>query len=361
MPDNHNNYWFQRNPKKTLFGFVILIYIAGDLAAGSLFLFDTARIYHPYFHHGLAGSRKSYSKWGHTTHVLYTNSLGFKDSSRKDIPLKSTKYRIVVIGDSFTEGVGYPHNETFVGKAERNLSAAGIEIYNAAVISYCPKLYYLKIKFLLEEVGFRFNALYVYMDVSDIQDEIVYRDFIPAQQSWAQKSFHSFDQACKNHSYTYRMVRDYLLYGNGKQIMASWSVRLKRILKNSAQSRPVSGNRQESLWLNQGLRLAEEHMLQLYGLCKAHGIKMTIAVYPWKSHIMNKDLNSRQVVFWQNFAKRNSIDFLNYYPDFINETAPRETVNKYFIPGDVHWNQSGHALIAVKLIKHISGRLYNMN
>lgn len=394
MSNNHNTRWFQRNPKKALLGFVILTYILCDLVAGSWLLCDTARIYHPFYHHGLANNQKSRSKWGQNTYVMYTNSLGFKDEKKRNIPLESQTYRIVVIGDSFTEGLGYPHEKTFVGITEKNLHTTKIEIFNAGVMSYCPKLYYLKIQYLLEKVGFRFNALYVYLDVSDIQDEIVYRDFTPGKESFIQRVIRAGDDLGRNHSYTYRMLRDYMLYGNGKEIINSWRTKLKKIIQKNSSSPCGDQDKEKALmttqlgdnntpehpqeidmqhfyesythdrdrwfeeaifqaWGKQGLRLAEEHMKQLYALCNTYGIKMVIAVYPWKNHIKSKELTSRQVTFWQVVASQYSIDFLNYFPDFINETEPSEIIKTYFIPGDVHWNDKGHELIATKLINHI--------
>jgi hypothetical protein len=43
---------------------------------------------------------------------VFTDSLGFKDASRRAVP---DRRRILFIGDSFTEGVGLPYEQTFVG------------------------------------------------------------------------------------------------------------------------------------------------------------------------------------------------------------------------------------------------------
>ena len=232
--------WFTRNPKKTLSGCILLTYLVFDLIAGSLLLLDTTRIYHPVFHHGFANNRSSRAKWGKNTYIITTNSLGFKDERKRKIPLTSPKNRIVVIGDSFTEGVGYPHEQTFVGLAERNSKIVNIDIFNAGVMSYCPKLYYLKIRYLLEDVGFRFNELYVYLDISDIQDEIVYRHFSPSTQSVVQKTVRKVDDVFRNRSYTYRILRDYMLYGNGKRIVNSLRSTLKRFVKATSSNKSLS-------------------------------------------------------------------------------------------------------------------------
>jgi len=48
------------------------------------------------------------------------------------------------------------------------------------------------------------------------------------------------------------------------------------------------------------------------------------------------------------------ISFINYFPLFINATDPEEIIVHYFIKGDVHWNEKGHALIAQELITQLN-------
>ena len=94
-------------------------------------------------------------------------------------------------------------------------------------------------------------------------------------------------------------------------------------------------------------------MKRLCLLCNDHGIKITIAVFPSPYQIRARDINSLQVTFWKSFAKRHNARFINYFPNFINSENSDDVIRKYFIPGDVHWNEHGHALIAKKLLKII--------
>ncbi len=50
----------------------------------------------------------------------------------------------------------------------------------------------------------------------------------------------------------------------------------------------------------------------------------------------------------------NNIGFVNFYPNFINDTDPTEMIKNYFIPGDVHWNTEGNNLVAEKMFEYIS-------
>ncbi|HIN39185.1 MAG TPA: hypothetical protein EYM84_02810 [Flavobacteriales bacterium] len=102
----------ERNPAKALLLLISLFLIITDLIIG-LFLipkdndyYNTFRTSHTYYHHGLKPNQKALAKGINGEFVLFTNSLGLRDSSIREVPIKSRKRRILFIGDSFTEGVG---------------------------------------------------------------------------------------------------------------------------------------------------------------------------------------------------------------------------------------------------------------
>ena len=104
----------------------------------------------------------------------------------------------------------------------------------------------------------------------------------------------------------------------------------------------------------QGLSLAAERMSQLRQLLDQHHIPLTIVVYPWPDQIYHRDLNSTQVVFWQKWAEENGATMINLFPLFINEADPGQTIRRYYIRGDTHWNKRGHALVATRLSQELS-------
>jgi hypothetical protein len=65
----------------------------------------------------------------------------------------------------------------------------GIEVLNAGVVSYSPKLYDLRMRWLLTHDGLDLQRLVVFLDVSDIHDEVLYEAFVPrADDAWVQAS-----------------------------------------------------------------------------------------------------------------------------------------------------------------------------
>lgn len=103
---------------------------------------------------------------------INTNSLAFRDSEVRYVLKVAQSRRILLIGDSFTEGVGTEFENTFAGLLQRagQSRAEKVEFLNAAVSSYSPTLYYRKIKFLLDS-GVTFDEVVVFSDISDVYDE----------------------------------------------------------------------------------------------------------------------------------------------------------------------------------------------
>ena len=99
-----------------------------------------ARIPDPIVHHNLAPRFEGVDSWGETRYRLVTDSLGFKDATTRDVPLKSDTHRVLLIGDSFTEGVGVEFQDTFAGLLYRagQERTPKIEFLNAGLSSYSP-------------------------------------------------------------------------------------------------------------------------------------------------------------------------------------------------------------------------------
>ena len=127
------------------------------------------------YHHSLRENVSTYDYWGTYRYIFKTNSLGFKDRYNREInKLTNSKKRVIIIGDSFTEGIGYEYDNTFVGLLDNHKLNENIEILNAGVASQSPIIYFKKIKYLLEEKNINFDELIVFLDISDIPDEYYY-------------------------------------------------------------------------------------------------------------------------------------------------------------------------------------------
>ena len=346
---------FERRKKWILVGAFAACYAFFDLVVGSLLIPRVPRRFHPYYHHDLK-THQHYEdeKWGTHRYALITNSLGFKDSSRREIALETDRRRIVFIGDSFTEGVGMAYGDSFVGLVDAALADRPVEVLNAGVVSYCPLLYRLKVQYLLEEVGLRFDQLYVFIDISDIQDEIVYQGFEPQ----AFPLHRHVDAFLKRHSYTYGFVRNnYALLYEIRSLFGEVEEVMQPDRYAFGRSRWTYDDDVFAEWGARGLELAQRNMDQLVALCRDYGVEVVIAVYPWPDQLVREEAAaSIQARSWREFAAAHQVGFIDYFPVFATAGAPADVRDRYFIAGDSHWNAAGHRLIAGAVVEHILAR-----
>ncbi len=310
------------------------------------------------YHHDLAkNANEKDSTWGDTTYTTKTNSLGFRDRINRKIPLKTEKKRLVFIGDSVTEGLGLNYEDTFVGLIENALKEKH-SILNAGVTSYSPIIYWKKIDYLINKVGLQFDELIVYLDVSDIQDEAsIYK----LNDSGVASGFKGAVSERK------KILQSELIKEN--TILWAWlrSLRKKEkpaipresiFSKKETQTYENSINLHRGSWTfdeniykeygEKGLNLSAIYMENLLETLKANDIKMTLAIYPWPGQIFYDNVNSKHAVFWENWAKKNKVKFVNHFIDFFlskNEFGAIKTIEKYYILGDVHLNTKGNILI----------------
>jgi len=319
-------FWLVK-PKK-----IILLFIALDFIVGSLVLPPIYNIPNFLYHHDLSRNFEGKELWGNVRYKIITNSLGFKDNRKRLIELVTAKYRILFIGDSFTEGVGYSYDDTYVGIIDKELGRENFEILNAGVVTYSPKLYYEKIKYLVEKKGLKFDELYVYLDISDMTDDAKYENLVPYKNKLI--SFligsHCF---LKRHLITYRVYNS-ILYRS----------RILYRLFEDKQGAAIPDGDNKYVY-------SERNMNKLYDLCKANRIEMNIAVYPYPAQVREGITENEYVRFWKNFCADRNINFINYYPDFINEGKPDIVIDKYFLANDPHWNNQGQKKIAYKWLK----------
>jgi lysophospholipase L1-like esterase len=346
----------------------VVLFVITDLVLGRVTIMRSERMFHPYFHHTFARNATFTEVWGDQKYVIHTNSLGFKDERIRNVPLEAEpgKTRVVLLGDSFTEGIGLPYEQTLAGLVQRRLGTERFEILNAGIASYSPRAYYLKMRYLLEQEGLRLHHLVVFVDISDVRDEIAYKGFQPQPRSSVSREADFF---LKNHSFAYVNLRPRLRqWYEQAQIIRTYGRHKPRTAPDAAAdaSQPLDVNRfldgrdaERSRWTfddnvfekwgRAGVALAVSNMAQLVDLCKRRRIALTIAVYPWPDQILRHDLESRQVSVWRTFAAEHGVGFINYFPDFIGDGDAVATVRARFIKGDSHWNTAGHRVIADRL------------
>lgn len=368
-PDAQKNL-FERNPRKTLVFTAALLILIADVLARAVFdpTGPSFRCSSPYYHHDFLPNRNAETTWGDQKYSVFTNSLGFRDRTVRDVPPASKQKRIVLIGDSFIEGMGVTYENSVAGILGDSLKGDGIEVLNAAAVSYSPRLYFLKIRHMIQQKHLDFNELYVFLDVSDPHDEIIYKYWEPADGSAFASGLRALDEFFQSRSFLYsylaarrRLNRQKAISNvfpaKGAADSQFWVQDLKEYLRRAdpEKDRFLWPNKTSAFneWGREGLSLCERYVTELQQLCVRHGIQLTIVVYPSPYQLTGSNLNGIPVTFWRSFAEEHRIDFVNLFPTFIGSRPPETAYATYFITGDVHWNEAGNRLVAEAVLKHI--------
>ncbi len=448
---NSRNSIFVRNPKITIFFVITISVLILDVVLTNIFLIYGNKnndqlpgvkppilgVRNEIYHHDLIKNGMIEVKYnrdyafslGISKAKLFTNSLGFKDKSSRTIPLLSSKNftkRIVFIGDSFTEGLFLEYEDTFVGIIDKELNKKSIQVLNAGVGSYSPIIYWRKVKYLIEEVGLKFNELVVFIDMSDICDEkyryrLSKRGHVIDRNPYRVDTHRSFPPPINDSGFTgqikkilhsqttllhhatnvaYDLInRDQINFSFARRsfefnawdkipttfqqkrqktllqlgsCLTRWSFEkfdpdvdktYSEFRNNDRYLEDVYSTSLNDRYLEKeyDIQKMKKYMDKLHQLTRDNNIKLTIAVYPWPFQVWFEDLNSVHVKIWEEWSRRNNVNFINYFPDFVSEGLTKkdkkEVVEKYYFYQDVHFNKQGNKLVAKKFLeKYFSDR-----
>jgi len=357
------------------------------------------RMLSPQFHHGLRPMMDVKARVGPAIYDFATNSLGMVDARPRRIDPAANQCRYLVIGDSFTEGFGVGWDKSWAGILAKRWRIDGVDLLNAGVVSYSPTIYYRRVRHLIEDVGLKFGALLVMIDLSDASDEWRSYDLdaqgnvVPIGHVWQIRPMD--DPNWRDHvrfwiqdnSVIAQLVKDVRQKLRRKRPPAPPAAPGPPIPHRPAAPMPlgeiavpaplveapprppgyvgtldVENGRwtvdREAFerWGRDGLRVAAERMDRLLMLLRRHDIKLTVAVYPWPDQIFAGDRESVQVRFWREWTRARRVDFIDLFPPFFNELDPLETIRRYYVRGDFHWSAEGNALIAARLDQAIEPR-----
>ena len=317
------------------------------------------RIKNDIFHHSLLPSFDGTASWGREIYRICTDVNGFK-SDCENIFTSRNSFDIAFIGDSFTEAIGVPYEDSFVGLFAN--SKPDLNVANLGVSSYSPTIYRAKIEDLIRR-NYVFNHVIVFIDISDIQDESLYfrdshgnvllssdsavqqRVLLTRVKQFVSDNFSLF-------AYGYRSVKQILIGdvgASGRGIFA---------LETSEWTYNASSNAYGSLGVNRSIEKAVYEMTLLHELLKGEGIKFSLGVYPWPAQIREMMLNNSdsnlQADIWRDFCINRCDHFINMFPryfDLVKNSSIDDVYNSYFIQGDVHYNRKGNQLIHEALLE----------
>ena len=363
-PPSPRGRWFQRHPRLAGILVALVVLLVLDVALGSLlYALDIVilpsesyyRVPHPIYHHSLRPNyRYERAEYGSYVHRIRINSLGFKDADIRDVALRdTTRHRVLLLGDSFTEGVGMTWEDSFAGMLQKDLGVERFEILNAGVNSYSPAIYLCKTYDLLARRGLEVDEVVVLIDMGDILDATLY--LLDAEEMRVVRTGH-MDWT----RYFKRLVatRTLLLHGLRRGFHALKFAVLRQ--ENTRIGWPSSlWGSDPKLWKafgREGLRNATDCMDRLASFLRERAVPLTVVVYPWPDQIVLGDPESRQKTHWQAWCAANGSGFVDLFRTFIDLGPSGEVLDRYFFDGNFHWTREGHRVVADRLRAYLLER-----
>ena len=369
---------------KITFIFLLLIF---DLIISNLFLKNTSlwsvsgwenkywRIQSEIFHHDILPNINVVEKWGgKISKKLITNSIGFVDKENRTISkANSEKKRILLIGDSFIEGSGLNYEFTVAGLLDEYLGDK-YEVLNSAVGSYSPSIYFKKIEHFINE-GFEFNQAIIFLDISDIFDELFIKfdnkgNILTYEKrkniSFLKKNFYALGKFLRDNTVCFR----FLNIISDKTEIAKNYIKLKYKTAKETNKNFFDTNQEDVMFyrmthidrgfwtfneqkfseVEKGLEQSKKYLEKLFKLLKKNDISSTLVIYPWPTQIFYGDEYHQNL--WKEFANTQQINFLSMY-EYFDDLDKKKLIFENFIFGDIHWNKKGTKIIFDNLIKNI--------
>jgi hypothetical protein len=355
-----NKRFFWRPPFVNAAVFVILFAIL-DAGLAPIVVEHEPHSPNIYYHHGLRPNLSMMMRWGRAKYQLFTDDLGLRDQTPRQVPREDAHRRILFLGDSFVEGLGVPYEKTFVGIV-------------GDCLSHSPRLYLLHLQDLVDRLGMHFDEVVVFIDISDVGDELVYEDFTPGKVTALlvmRKLLYFF----REHSLLgYDIYRHPRLVRSSIAAIASWmgahsrqesrpatfpesptgsaqSIGFDRAKPDSLDPyRPrdawVNNDEAFQAWGRHGLRLARENLYRLVEYAEGKGMSISFAVYPWPRSV-HAPGRARDV--WRTMAAEENWMLVDLHEDF---DAIADAATRFFIRGDIHWNAEGHQFVAERWMTH---------
>ena len=365
--------------RRTLFvNVAVLVILFAVLDAGLAVIVVEHEPHSPniYYHHGLKPNVSMMTRWGRAKYQLLTDDLGLKDQTPRHVPREDGHWRVLFLGDSFVEGLGVPYEKTFVGIVGDRIRQMGdeTEVFNGGCLSHSPRLYLLHLQDLVDRLGMHFDEVVVFIDTSDVGDELVYEDFTPGKVTALlvmRKLLYFF----REHS-----LLGYDLYWHPRLVrsslaaIASWmGVHARQDTSPATFPQPPAGSTQSigfdratpdgldpyrprdawvssdavfRAWGEHGLRLARENLRRLVEYAEGKGMKVSFAVYPWPRSV---HVPGRARDVWRTMAAEENWMLVDLFEDF---GTIADAANRFFIRGDIHWNAQGHQFVAERWMAH---------
>jgi lysophospholipase L1-like esterase len=304
------------------------------------------RVQNSNYHHSLKANVKANSTWGKKKYFTCTDQFGFRQNCDEK-SLSTKEKNIIIIGDSFTEGIGLNYEQTFGGMFSKKFND---KVLNMGVTSYSPVIYKTKIFHHINNNKFNIKHVVVFIDISDVDDEA--NNYTECKNKVCdRKNKNIIKNININKSeYSYKLPLYNLIKVAIKNLKRTIKPKIYIYRKDFIRSNWTFIEENQNIKI--GIKNSIYHMNELHKYLKKRNITLSVGVYPHPGQILFDTENSKQVKIWGEFCVDKCKYFLNFFPIFFDElkgSSPKQVINKYYIKNDIHFNHLGNVKIYDRL------------
>ena len=272
------------------------------------------------------------------------NSLGIRDNQEPTTET-ANEFRIILLGDSVTYGLGVPLENTFAKVLERllneNDSSRRYRAYNAGVPAYNTGQAYRLLTRL----------------VAPLKPDLVVLNFTPTNDYETpyrlNENGYIESTELRTEDYQFRVPFEGSLgrVSSGYRFVAE-KIR-QRVLRprNEALMERIYAEYRED---GEGWRRCKDSLLKIKALCDERGIGLAVFVYPEptrKPVFRREDYRPLEMISAvEAFCRENGIAFLDFLDDFL---AYRKKRDLWVSPIDAHPSERAHDMVARGLLREL--------
>lgn len=258
-------------------------------------------------------------------HIRHCNSLGFSDREWP-VQKKKNEKRILVFGDSFTEGVGAPEDSNYVSILGRMFADtdSSVTVMNAGISGDDPCVNFVCYKDLL--LKYKPDIIVQSLSANDIHTDIATKGGLERFQKSGKVKFRDAPwwEPIYALSYVSRVFFSALGY-NELLIKMPFTKEEEQALNNKTI-----------------------HLFEAYSrLAKAQHAQLLVVLQPDQSTLYNKTFEYSLDIIVNSISKMDNLKVANLLPFYLHFFADkRDSIKQYYWIKDGHHNAKGYELMA---------------
>lgn len=328
----------------------------------------------PVYHHAMRPHRVSRHKSSEFDVRYHTNAYSLRGGEIA-LPKPAGRFRVLLLGDSFTFGSAVALEDTYAWRLEQGLNRGSlgrrVEVVNAGCSSYSPILEYL----WLERRGLALEPDLVVLayDISDVHDDHKYgriaergADGRPRAVPAARVEVRLLEIGAGNLRVGHLLRRTWLQLLGQERTIAHTRRIATRIAGDIVYDRDTPVRETGGDW-QPHFDASARNLDYIAGLLESHGIAFAMVTYPYGTLVNAHEwadgrrargfdaklYTTRLFAHLEEWADGRGVPFHNMTPDFQAAAAVRSPL---FFAYDGHFTPMGHAVAADALERFLRER-----